>query len=317
VERIVSGTITIWGHGSLGGRTEFVEDLVRAWEDGFRQRQPDVTFVNRLHGTASAIGALYTGQGDLALMGREIWQPEIDAFKEVFGYPPTGINVMTGSLDVRNRGYAIVVFVHRDNPLSGLTLAQLDAIYGVDRLRGGSPVHTWGDLGLTGGWRDRPVNLYGLSIARGFAEYFQDIVFLGARKWNPSLREFADDPGARGGASDGGQKMLAALANDRDGIGYAGLLYFHRDVKPIALARDVASPYVEPTRESVADWSYPLTRIITMFLNRRPGRPIDPKLKEFLRYVLSHEGQEAVLRDGRGYLPLLAPIAQQELVKLE
>src|SRR5215469_1370661 len=131
VEQRVSGTITIWGHGSLGGRTEFVEGLVQAWEDGFRQRQPGVTFVNRLHGTASAIGALYTGTGDLALMGREIWQPEIDAFKEVFGYQPAGIHVMTGSLDVRNRDYAIVVFVHRDNPLSRLTLTQLDAIYSI------------------------------------------------------------------------------------------------------------------------------------------------------------------------------------------
>ena len=111
---------------------------------------------NRLHGTASAIGALYTGVGDLALLGREIWPPEVEAFSEVFGYPPTGIEVMTGSFNVRNRGYAIMVFVHKDKPIKGLTLAQLDAIFSVDQLRGHPPVDNWADLGVGGDW-GRPV----------------------------------------------------------------------------------------------------------------------------------------------------------------
>lgn len=316
-EQSVAGTITIWGHGSYGAHTDFVEGLTRAWEEGFRRHHPGVVFNNRLHGTASAIGALYTGTGDLALMGREIWDPEIAAFKEVKGYAPTGIDVLTGSFNVRNRGYAIVIFTHKDNPIRGLTLAQLDAIYSVDRLRGGDEVRTWGDLGLSGEWADKPVNLYGLPIARGFADYFQEAVFLGSRKWNPSLREFADEPGSLGGATDGGHKMLAALAGDRYGIGYAGLVYQHPDVKPIALASEVGGPYVAPTKAGVTDRSYPLTRVITMFLDRAPGQAVEPKLREFLRYLLSREGQETVVRDGQGYLPVIAPVAMKELEKLD
>src|SRR5207302_3434352 len=150
----VSGRLSICGHGALAGRFDFIEALVKEWEKGFNKHHPGVTFENRLHGTASAIGALYTGKGDLALMGREIWPFEITAFKEVKGYAPTGIDVVTGSYKTRNRGYAIVVFVHKDNPIRGLTLRQLDAIYSVDRKRGGAPVRTWGDLGMTGEWAD-------------------------------------------------------------------------------------------------------------------------------------------------------------------
>jgi len=313
----VSGTIRIWGHGAYAQAQDFIEGLTRAWEEGFRRHQPRVSFENRLHGTASAIGALYTGTGDLALMGREIWPIEIDAFKEVFHYPPTGVDVVTGSFDVRNRGYAIVVFVHQDNPLSKLTLAQLDAIYSADRRRGGRPVRTWGDLGADGEWRDKPVHRFGLPIARGFADYLEQVVFLGGRKWNPELREFADQPGSKGGATDGGQQLLDALAKDPLAIGYAGLVYRHPEVKPIALAEREGGPFVAPTKENVLNHSYPLIRMITMFFNRPPGKAVDPRLKEFLHYILSAEGQQAVLREGQGYLPMLAPFARRELQKLE
>ena len=315
-QQTVSGAIRIWGHGAYDKSQDFIETLVLAWEQGFRKLQPQVSFENHLNGTAAAIGALYTGAGDLALMGREIWPPEIAAFQEVFGYPPTGVNVITGSFNVRNRGYAIVIFVHKDNPLTGLTLAQLDSIYGIERRRGGPLIRTWGDLGLGGEWRDKRINLYGLPIARGFAEYFEQAVFLGGHKWRAALREFADKPGSKGGANDGGQMMLNVLAKDRYGIGYAGLLYHNPDVRPLALAAQDGAPFVEPTRLSVLNHSYPLTRMITMFLNRAPRQPAEPRLQEFLRYVLSRQGQQAVIRQGRGYLPMLAPFANQELQKL-
>lgn len=313
----VSGTIRIWGHGSYGAHTDFVEGLTKAWEEGFRAHQPGVSFDNRLHGTASAIGALYTGQGDLALMGREIWKPEVAAFEEVRGYPPTGIDVLTGSFDVRNKGYALVVFVHKDNPLARLDFAQLDAVFGAERRRGHAAVATWGDLGLGGEWRERPVHVYGLAIARGFADYFEEAVFAGGHIWNPSLREFADDAGSRGGASDGGQKLLDALAKDPAGIGYSGLLYHHDDVKAVALSREPEGPWVFPTRETVASHAYPLTRLITMYLDRKPGTAVEPKLAEFLRYILSREGQSAVLEHGHGYLPVPADAAARQLGKLD
>ena len=315
--RPLTGTIRIWGHGAYGGTEDFIESLTRAWEEGFRRYHPDVRFETRLTGTAAAIGALYTGVGDLALMGREIWPNEIAAFQEVYHYPPTGIDVVTGSYDVRNRGYAIVLFVQQDNPLRQLTLAQVDAVFSAAHRRSAASARTWGDLGLGGVWQHQPIHPYGLSIARGFAEYFEDRVFESSRIWSPALREFADQPGSKGGATDGGQQLLDALADDPQGIGYAGLLYHNPRVRPLAIAVNEAGPYVEPTRETVLNHSYPLTRRITFFLNHAPGRPVDPKLEEFLRYVLSREGQQAVLNEGRGYLPMLAPLAVSELRKLE
>jgi phosphate transport system substrate-binding protein len=224
--------------------------------------------------------------------------------------------VVTGSFDVRNRDYALVVFVHRGNPIRGLTLAQLRAVFTVPDGPDAHAARTWGDLGLTGSWADRPIHRYGLPLSRGFARFFEQRVFGGAELWQPSLREFADLPGSKGGDTDGGQRMLDAMAGDPDSIGYAGLLYRNPEVRPVALAERAGEPYVVPTRDSVMDHSYPLTRLVTMFCNRPPGKAVDPKLREFLRYVLSRQGQQAVLREGGGYLPLLAPAAARELEKL-
>jgi phosphate transport system substrate-binding protein len=313
----VSGHISIWGHGALGGRVDFIEAVVKQWEEGFHRFHPGVTFENRLHGTASAIGALYMGKGDLALMGREIWPIEITAFQEMKGYEPLGIDVVTGSYRTRNRDYAIVVFVHKDNPIRGLTLKQLDAIFSVDRKRGGKAVRTWGDLGLKGEWADKPVHPYGFSIARGFADYLEQAVFLGGHRWNPELREFADLPGSTGGVTDGGQRALDAMADDRYGIAFSGALYSNPDVRPVAIGVEGHGPFIAASEATVMDHSYPLTRIVTLFLDRPPGQPVRPELREFVRYILSREGQRAVLEEGGGYLPMLAPAAARELRKLD
>lgn len=313
----LSGRISIWGHGALAGRFDFIEALVKEWEKGFQRHHPDVVFENRLHGTASAIGALYAGTGDLALMGREIWPFEVTAFREVKGYEPTGFDVVTGSYKTRNRGYSIVVFVHKDNPIQGLTMRQLDAIYSVDRKRGGAKVATWGDLGLAGEWADKPVNPYSFSLARGFADYLEEAVFQGGRRWKPEVREFADLPGSLGGATDGGQRLLDAMAKDKYGVAFSGALYGNADVRPIAVAADDGGPFVMPSEATAMDHSYPLTRIITLFIDRAPGQPVAPHIREFVRYILSRDAQDAVLREGGGYLPILAPEAARELKKLE
>ena len=312
----VSGTIRIWGHGAYDRKRDFIGALVRVWERDFRRYQPGVRFENHLVGTAAAIGSLYTGRGDLALMGREIWPPEISAFREVFGYPPTGVDVVTGSLDVRNRDYALVVFVHRGNPIRGLTLGQLRAIFSVEHGPQARTIRTWGDLGLTGVWRNRPIHLYGLSLSRGFARFFEQKVFDGSRLWRPSLREFRDRKGSTGGASDGGQRMVNAMANDPDAIGYAGLLYHNAEVRPVALSAHRGGAFLDPTRETVMSHAYPLTRLVAMYFNKPPGRPVAPRLREFLRFVLSRQGQRDVLRFGRGYLPVLAPSAARQRHKL-
>jgi len=313
----VSGRISIWGHGALAGRFDFIEALVKEWEKGFNRFHPDVKFENRLHGTASAIGALYTGAGDMALMGREIWPFEVTAFKEVKGYAPTGIDVVTGSYKTRNRGYSIVVFVHKDNPVKGLTMKQLDAIYSVDRKRGGAKVATWGDLGLKGEWADKPIHRYGFSLSRGFADYIEEAVFLNGHRWDPEIRDFADLPGSLGGATDGGQRALDAMGKDKYGVAFSGALYGNADVRPVPIAREDGDDFVMPSEATVMDHSYPLTRIITMFVDRAPGKPMAPQVREFLHYILSYDAQEAVLREGGGYLPILAPEAAREFKKLE
>jgi phosphate transport system substrate-binding protein len=310
----VAGTIRIWGHGALGH--DYIEALVRRWEQGFQLYQPAVTFENKLAGTASAIGALYTGTGDLALLGREIWPSEIAAFREVLRYPPLGVEVVTGSYAVRNKDFALIVYVHKDNPLARLSLAQVDAIFGGEHRRSPRKIRTWGELNLQGEWANQPIRVYGFEISRGFGYFFQQAVFEGSFKWNPELVELADQRLPDGKLLDAGKRVLDALAHDRHGIAYSSALYANPHVKPMALAARDGGPYVEPTQETVQNRAYPLTRAIPMFLKRPPGKAVDPKLREFLCYILSREGQAAVAEDG-GYLPLTTAVIEAQLKKIE
>ena len=313
-EAKVAGTIRIWGHGALGH--DYIETLVRHWEDGFRKYQPEVKFDNKLAGTASAMGALYTNTGDLALLGREIWPGEITAFQEVFQYPPVGVEIITGSYNVRNKDFALIVYVHKDNPIKQLSLAQVDAIFGCEHRRGPRNIRTWGELGLQAMWADRPIHVNGFEISRGFGYFFQQAVFNGSFKWNPNIVEFGDKKQADGKLVDAGQRILNALAQDPYGIAYSSALYANSNVKPVALASVEGGPYLEPNKTTVQDRTYPLTRVIPMFLNRAPGHPLDPKIREFLRYILSREGQQVVAAD-TGYFPLTGSVIENQLRKLD
>jgi phosphate transport system substrate-binding protein len=290
--------------------------LVRSWEDEFRRYHSGIKFENRMYGTASAVGALYTGAGDLAILGREIWPNEVSAFEKVLHYHPLGVDITTGSLDIRNMDFALNIFVHNDNPLSRLTLTQVDAIFGSEHRRGPANIRTWGQLGLTGELKDKPIQVYGFSATRGFAVFFQSAVLHGSHKWNCDLKGFSDIRQSDGKLLDGGQRILDALAQDPLGIAYSNLRYINPRVKPLALAAVDGGPYYEATIENLIQRKYPLTRFITTFINRPPGQPIDPKVKEFLRYILSREGQQAIVRDGN-YLPLSESWIRDQLTKLE
>jgi len=268
-----------------------------------------------MYGTASAVGALYADAGDVAILGREIRPFEVSAFERVKGYPPLGVDIATGSLDVRNFDFALVAFVHKDNPISRLTLAQLDAIFGCEHRRSMSNIRRWGALGSAGEWADRPIHAYGSRISGGFSVFFQDVVLQGSGRWNPEMKEFFDVRQADGAVRDSGQQVLDAIGNDRDGIGVSSLHYTNPRVKPLALALDEASRAYEARRETLIERTYPLTRVIPAFINRAPGKPVDPKIKEFLRYILSREGQEDIAHDGR-YLPLSAAAVHEQLSKL-
>ena len=312
--RHASGAIRIWGHGAAGH--DFIETLVRKWEAGFQKYQPDVTFDNRLYGTASAIGALYSGAGDLALLGREIWPSEIAAFREVFHYDPTEIEILTGSFDIRNKDFALTVFVHKDNPLTKLSFRQLDAIFGAEHRRGAANIRSWRQLDLLDGqWPSQSIHAYGFGISRGFGYYMEQTVFRGSAKWNVDMREFSDEKQPDGTLLDAGRQITDALAIDPYGIAYASMLYANPRVKALALSVTDSGPYVAPSVETVRNRSYPLARVIPMFLNREPGKPADLKLFEFLSYILSREGQQVVVEDG-GYLPLTPWIARRQMDRL-
>ena len=309
----VSGTIRLWGHGSP--KHDFMGHLMDVWIAGFAKYQPDVKFENHMYGTASAIGALYSGAGDIALLGEEISPAAATAFEREKHYAPTGIQIATGSLDVNFFDYAHMVFVHRDNPLKGLTLAQLDAVFGAEHRRGPRNIRTWGELGLTGEWADRRIQPYGWQVDVDFALFFREAVLENSHRWNTDLKEFVHVLRPDGTQYDHGQQILDTLAKNPAGIAISNVRYANPLVRPLALARAAGEPFYEPTKANLIAQTYPLGRIIPAFIDVPPGQPVDPKVREFLRYILSREGQQALVHDS-DYLPLGADAIRQQLEKL-
>jgi phosphate transport system substrate-binding protein len=169
---------------------------------------------------------------------------------------------------------------------------------------------------LTGEWADKTITPYGWRLDDDFATYLQDALLMGSHKWNCDLREFKHINKADGSIYDHGQQILDALAKDRYGIAVSNLRYMNADVKPLALAVKDGEPFYEATKDNLLQRKYPFTRIIPAFINRVPGKPVDPKVGEFLRYILSYEGQAVIEREG-GYLPLNAASMLEQLKKLD
>lgn len=312
-DQIVAGSIRLWGHGSFS--RPFMRRLVARWKAGFAKFHPDCKIEEDLYGTSSAIPALFLGIGDVAVLGEEILPEAVETFERVKHYPPFGIDIATGSVDVRNFDYAQMFFVHRDNPLASLTLAQLDAIFGEEHRRGLANIRTWGQLGLKGEWADQPISLYGWRIDDSFGIFLEAALLEGSHRWNNALHEFAHITRADGTIYDHGQQALDALAADRYGIAVSNIRYAGPNVKALALAARAGTPAVAVTKESLVTRSYPLTRTIPVYVDRPPGMPIEPKAREFIRYLLSREGQQDIVNDG-GYLPLNADAIAAELKKL-
>src|ERR1035437_9243316 len=233
-EQQVTGVIRTWGHGSL--EQDFVRSLVQSWQTGFAKHQPGISFDTILRGEASAIGGLYTGVADIALMERQPSAIELDAYEPIFGHEPFEISVATGSLDIANHATALVIFVHHDNPLGQLTLTQLDAIFGADHRRGPKNIRTWGELGLTGTWANKPINAYVPGIAQDVSQHFEKAVMNASQKWTGNLREFSDLRKPGSAVVDAGQRFVDALAKDRYGIALSSLNYKNVRVKPLALS---------------------------------------------------------------------------------
>jgi phosphate transport system substrate-binding protein len=304
------GLIRVWGDGHMA-------DVLLSLENGFRKHHPDIRFENKLMGTGTAMAGLYTSVADLAFMGRAATPKEIMAFEWVFRYKPQSIEMMTGSLNVPGKSPALAVFVHKDNPLPQLTLAQLDGIFGCERRRGLGNIQTWGQLGLKGEWQTQAIHAYSHDAETGSGAFFRQTVMNDSRKWNwDAVKEFQDSKKPDGSTYEASQQILDAVSRDLHGIGVSCLCYENPLVKPIALAFEEGDGYWQATTGNLVRRRYPLTRLISVYVNRANGRPIEPKVKEFLRYILSREGQESVARDG-GYLPLAPEAVGEQLRQLD
>jgi phosphate transport system substrate-binding protein len=289
----VRGDIRIWGSPED-------RDLIKLWEDGFRKHHPQARVVASLHGSESSMAGIYTGVADIAFVGRELRLPTDNmAFQWVKLYRPTTVEVANAGLKANRVAEGLGVFVHPDNPLAGLTMAQLDAIFGAEHKRGPANARTWGDVGLTGDWAARPIHVFAPPVTSIPALFFRKVVLDDSFKWNADMKEVADEA-----------KALDVVARDPAAIAYAPMAASTAAVRAVPLAKP-GGPLVKLTEQSAADRSYPLARVVIVAIDRPVGKPLDPRVREFLRYVLSDEGQAAVARDG-AYVPLLPATAQKQ-----
>jgi phosphate transport system substrate-binding protein len=277
---------------SIGSDT--MNNLMTLWAEGFNKFYPNVKVEVEGKGSATAPPALVEGTAHFGPMSRPMKDAELDAFEKKYGYKPAAVRT---SFD------ALAVYVHKDNPIKSLTMQQVDAIFSKTR-RGGYPkdIKTWGDLGLTGEWADKPISLYGRNSASGTYGYFKEhALFKG---------DFKDEVKEQPGSS----AVVQGVASDKFAIGYSGIGYKTADVRAVPLAEKEGETAYEADMENVYSGEYPLARFLLLYVNKKPGEKLDPLRGEFLRFALSKEGQEVVIKDG--YLPIPNTIALEEIRKL-
>ncbi len=283
----VSGTIKSVGSDTLN-------NLMTLWAEGFRKMYPNVQIEIEGKGSSTAPPALIEGTSNFGPMSREMKSAEIDEFVKKYGYKPTSVAT---SIDM------LAVYVHKDNPIEGLTLQQVDAMFSKTR-KGGLPqdITRWGQAGLSGSWGNQPISLYGRNSASGTYGYFKEhALFKGDYK--DSVKE-----------QPGSSSVVQGIASDRYGIGYSGIGYKTADVRAIPLAHDANSGFIPATPEYAYTGEYPLARFLYIYVNYKPGSEIDPLRGEFLKYVFSKQGQQDVVKDG--YYPVPTAIARESLEKV-
>jgi len=283
----VSGNLSSVGSDTLN-------NLMTFWAEGFSHQYPNVRVQIEGKGSSTAPPALIAGTSQLAPMSRTMKSKELDEFEKKYGYKPTPVRVAVD---------ALAVFIHKDNPLEHLTFGQLDGIFSKTRKSGAKEVRTWGDLGLTGEWASRPISLYGRNSASGTYGFFKEHA-LAKGDFKDTVKE-----------QPGSASVVQGVTEDRYGIGYSGIGYKTSGVKTVNLAKKVGDPYYTTGTEDVLAGKYPLARYLYVYVNKAPNRPADPLVREFLKFVLSKEGQEIVIKDG--YLPISAKIVADDLAALQ
>lgn len=278
---------------SIGSDT--MNNLMALWLESFRKYYPNVKIQIEGKGSSTAPPALIEGTAQFGPMSRPMKASEVDKFEKQFGYPPT---MLRTSLD------ALAVFVNKDNTIQGLTLAQVDAIFSKTR-RGEykENVSKWGQVGLKGDWQQAGISLYGRNSASGTYGFFkQHALFKGDYK-----DEVKEQPGSA--------SVVQGVAEDRYAVGYSGIGYKTSGVRVVPLALDAGEPFRDGTLENVLDGSYPLGRFLGLYINKAPGKQLDPLVREFAKFIFSKEGQEIVIKDG--YMPVPYEVVKEELEKLQ
>jgi phosphate transport system substrate-binding protein len=274
---------------SIGSDT--LNNLMTLWAEGFSQIYPNVRIEIEGKGSSTAPPALVAGTAQFGPMSRPMNQREIDAFQAKFGYRPSTIR---GAVD------ALAVYVHKDNPIAQMSLQQVDAVFSKTR-RGGlsAPITTWGQLGLTGEWASRPISLYGRNSASGTYGYFKEVALFNG--------DYRDDVKEQPGSST----VVQGVASDRFGMGYSGVGYKTADVRSVPLMARAGAKAFDATAENAYSGEYPLSRFLYIYVNVNPTQALDPLRREFIKYVYSRQGQEAVVRDG--YFPVPNAIGTEDM----
>jgi phosphate transport system substrate-binding protein len=281
----VSGNIN-----SVGSDT--MNNLMALWGEAFRRMYPSVKIQIEGKGSSTAPPALIAGTSQFGPMSRAMKASEIDKFEAKYGYKPT---------QIRTAYDALAVYVNKDNPLDKMTLAQADAVFSKTRRRAAKPAVKWGDLGLSGDWANRPISIYGRNSASGTYGFFKEHVLKNG-DYKDTVKE-----------QPGSASVVQGVTEDRFGIGYSGIGYKTSGVKILQLAE--STDFFDGSYANVKSGRYPLARYLYVYVNKAPGKPLDPLVREFLKLVLSKEGQEVVVKDG--YLPLSPSQIEEELKKLD
>ena len=283
----VSGKVVSVGSDTLN-------NLMTFWGEGFQEVYPNAVVEIEGKGSSTAPPALIDSLSQFGPMSREMKADEIQKFEKKFGYKPTAVRV---ALD------ALAVYVNKDNPIEKLTLQQVDAIFSSTRKAGApSDITTWGQLGLTGAWASTPISLYGRNSASGTYGYFKEHV-LAKGDYKSTVKE-----------QPGSAAVVQGVTADRGGIGYSGVGYRTAGVKAVPIVGSDGKPY-DVADENVYSGKYPISRALFVYVNKAPGQPLQPTVREFLRFVLSKQGQEIVVKDG--YVALTAAMVGEERAKVE
>jgi len=284
----VSGNVSSVGSDTLN-------NLMTHWAESFQRFYPNARVQIEGKGSSTAPPALIAGTAQLGPMSREMKGTEIDQFEKKYGYKPTPIRT---SVD------ALAIFVNKDNPIKCLTLAQADAIFSKSRRQGGKDdVTTWGQLGLTGDWASKPISLYGRNSASGTYGFFKEHTLKNG-DFKDSVKE-----------QPGSAAVVQGITVDRFGAGYSGIGYATAGVRAVPLAEKEGGKCVEATADNAYSGSYPLARFLYVYVNKAPGKTLDPLTREFVKLIVSKEGQEGVVKDG--YFPIPGTVAKEELSKVQ